>query len=83
MGDGKTIFRASACPFWSREAFDQTNARLWRRGQEHPVTVHVVIADGTVDTLVMARLEHKGGNHAVFIAHITDAAVCNAAEATI
>lgn len=66
-------------PLWSREAFDQVNARLWRRGQRHPVSVHIVIAVDTVDGLVMDRLDAKGGNHGDFIAHIDSWASCAAA----
>ncbi len=44
---------------WSRELFDQTNARLHRKGQENPVIVHSILCKGTVDEVVAESLRHK------------------------
>lgn len=44
---------------WSLELYQQTNARLWRQGQEQTVTIHHIITKGTVDEDVMAALEQK------------------------
>lgn len=46
-------------PCWSLELYQQTNARLDRQGQEHPVTIHHILTTGTVDTQVMRALERK------------------------
>ena len=44
---------------WSLELYQQTNARLWRQGQEEIVTIHHIICRDTVDEDVMAALEAK------------------------
>ncbi len=44
---------------WSLELYQQTNARLWRQGQEQTVTVHHIITKDTVDVDVLAALESK------------------------
>lgn len=44
---------------WSLELYQQTNARLWRQGQEHPVIIHHLIAKDTIDKRVMQALKNK------------------------
>lgn len=44
---------------WSLEKYQQANARLWRRGQEHTVIIHHLIAKGTIDETVLKVLEGK------------------------
>ena len=44
---------------WSLEMYQQTNARLWRQGQENVVTAHHIICRDTVDEDVMKALEQK------------------------
>lgn len=44
---------------WSLELYQQANARLHRQGQQHPVIVHHLIAEGTIDEQVMKVLEGK------------------------
>ena len=44
---------------WSLDLYDQTNARLWRQGQDHPVMVHRLITRDTADEIVQLRLESK------------------------
>ena len=44
---------------WSLEMYQQTNARLWRQGQEEVVTIHHIVCRDTVDEDVMDALEHK------------------------
>ncbi len=44
---------------WSLELYQQTNARLWRQGQEQTVTVHHIITKDTVDENVLAALASK------------------------
>ena len=44
---------------WSLELYQQTNARLWRQGQEDTVVIHHIIAKGTIDEQIMAALKRK------------------------
>lgn len=44
---------------WSLELYQQTNARLWRQGQQEVVTIHHIITEDTVDENVMKALESK------------------------
>ena len=44
---------------WSLELYQQTNARLWRQGQTHVVTIHHIITKNTVDEDVVTALEQK------------------------
>lgn len=44
---------------WSLELYQQTNARLWRQGQEHTVVIHHIIAENTIDEKIMAALRIK------------------------
>ncbi len=44
---------------WSLELYQQTNARLWRQGQENPVVIHHLIAKDTIDKRVMQALKNK------------------------
>ncbi len=44
---------------WSLELYQQTNARLWRQGQEQTVTVHHIITKDTVDEDVLSALASK------------------------
>lgn len=44
---------------WSLEEYAQSNARLARQGQTHPVVVHQLITPGTVDEAILARLEER------------------------
>lgn len=44
---------------WSLELYQQTNARLWRQGQNDTVVIHHIIAKETIDEDVMAALRKK------------------------
>lgn len=44
---------------WSLEAYIQTNARIARQGQKHPVMIHRILTDGTVDGKILRALESK------------------------
>ena len=44
---------------WSLEMYQQTNARLWRQGQEELVTAHHIVCMDTVDEDVLKALEQK------------------------
>ncbi|WP_028520178.1 SNF2-related protein [Ruminococcus flavefaciens] len=45
---------------WSLELYQQTNARLWRQGQNaDTVVIHHLVATGTIDEDIMDALESK------------------------
>lgn len=44
---------------WSLELYQQTNARLWRQGQNDTVVIHHIIAKDTIDEDVMNALQIK------------------------
>ena len=44
---------------WSLELYQQTNARLWRQGQNDTVVIHHIVAKDTIDEDVMAALRKK------------------------
>lgn len=44
---------------WSLELYQQTNARLWRQGQQRTVVIHHIIAKDTIDEDVMKALRKK------------------------
>jgi len=44
---------------WSLELYQQTNARLWRQGQNNTVVIHHIIAKDTIDENVMKALKKK------------------------
>jgi len=45
---------------WSLELYQQTNARLWRQGQEsETVVIHHIITKGTIDERVIKALSEK------------------------
>lgn len=46
-------------PTWDLELWQQANGRLQRQGQPDPVVIHVLVAEGTVDESMMARLDTK------------------------
>ena len=57
---------------WSLELYQQANARLYRQGQQKPVIVHHLIAEGTVDEQVMRALKHKDTSQASLLAALKD-----------
>lgn len=58
LQDGGHIIVWYSLP-WSLELFMQANARLYRQGQQKPVVIDYLIADGTVDEQVLNSLKHK------------------------
>lgn len=44
---------------WSLELYQQTNARLWRQGQQDTVVIHHIITDDSVDGRVLKALQSK------------------------
>ena len=53
---------------WSLELYQQTNARLWRQGQQaETVVIHHIITRGTIDEQIMAALKEKDKTQAALI----------------
>ena len=52
---------------WSLELYQQTNARLWRQGQNDTVVIHHIIAKDTIDEDVMLALKLKDRTQASLI----------------
>lgn len=44
---------------WSLELYQQTNARLYRQGQDNTVVIHHILTKGTIDEDVMKALKAK------------------------
>ena len=55
---------------WSLELYQQTNKRLHRQGQRDTVVIHHIVADGTIDELVLAALHRKDKTQAALIAAV-------------
>ena len=58
QGGGRTIVWYS--PTWSRELYDQFNARVARKGQDKPPLVYRIICSNTVDEAVVETLRERG-----------------------
>lgn len=53
---------------WSLELYQQTNARLWRQGQQaETVVIHHIITKDTIDEQIMDALERKDRTQAALI----------------
>ena len=61
-------------PTWSLELYEQTNARLNRQGQTHPVSIIHIIAADTIDERIVEALEAK---------HHTQSALIDAVKAEL
>jgi SNF2 family DNA or RNA helicase len=55
---------------WSLEEYQQTNKRLARNGQQHPVVIHHLLSPGTVDYTVLQALRTKDNIQAALMAHL-------------
>ena len=55
---------------WSLELYQQANARLYRQGQDKPVIVHHLVAEGPIDTQVMAALSNKDAGQEALLAAV-------------
>lgn len=63
-GHGLNLQQGGSCLIWfgltwSLELYQQTNARLYRQGQNDTVVIHHIITEGTIDEDVMAALKKK------------------------
>ena len=53
---------------WSLELYQQTNARLWRQGQQaETVVIHHIITRGTIDEQIVAALKQKDKTQAALV----------------
>lgn len=59
MQDGGRVIVWFTLP-WSRELYDQTNARLARRGQDEIPLVYHLLCSGTIEDVVASTLQEKG-----------------------
>ena len=60
---------------WSLELYQQTNARLWRQGQQaDTVVIHHIVCEGTIDEQILSALERKD---------MTQTALMNAVKAQL
>lgn len=59
-------------PTWSRELYDQFNARLARMGQEQVPVVYRLICTGTADEAVIEALHEKGEGQASMLSVLTN-----------
>jgi len=60
---------------WSLELYQQTNARLWRQGQQaNAVVIHHIVTENTIDEQILSALKQK---------NMTQAALMNAVKAQL
>lgn len=65
---GHTIIWASLP--WSLEEYQQANKRLARQGQQHPVVIHQLLAENTVDRAVLQALDGKHSVQQALLNHL-------------
>jgi hypothetical protein len=57
--------------YWSRDLWNQTNGRLWRRGQRESVTAWVLFAVDGMDPIIYDAVQDKERFDALFFEHLT------------
>jgi hypothetical protein len=57
---------------WSLELYQQANARLHRQGQRHPVVIHHLLAEDTMDESVLRALRLKGDGQSALLEAVKD-----------
>ena len=57
-------------PTWDLEEWEQGNKRLHRSGQKHPVVIHVILADGTVNMITRQSNHDKAHVQDALLAHL-------------
>ena len=60
-------------PVWSRDAYEQAIGRVWRQGQEKPVSVTTLVCNDTLDDVVLARVDGRGEWMKLFKQHLMGA----------
>jgi superfamily II DNA or RNA helicase len=58
QGGGRTVVWYS--PTWSRELYDQFNARVARKGQSQQPLIYRILASGTIDEAIVETLRERG-----------------------
>jgi hypothetical protein len=58
QGGGRTVVWYS--PTWSRELYDQFNARVARKGQSQQPLIYRILAKGTIDEAIVETLRERG-----------------------
>ncbi|NMW64454.1 DEAD/DEAH box helicase [Mobiluncus mulieris] len=62
---------------WNLELYQQTNARLYRQGQQYPVVVTRLVARNTIDQRVVKALETKKTTQNNLITNLREEIGCN------
>lgn len=62
LQDGGHIVVWFSLPNYNLGLYQQSNARIFRQGQTKPVIIHHIVTTGTVDTLMLQRLDEKAVN---------------------
>ena len=57
-------------PCWSADQHDQVIGRLWRRGQAKTVRRYILACEGTVDEVILDRLQSKQENEGDLMKHL-------------
>lgn len=55
---------------WALEEWLQSNGRLARQGQQHPVVIHTLVAPGTIDSSIASALIDKTSVEDALLAHL-------------
>ncbi len=67
---GRTVIWFSPC--WSRELYDQANARVFRKGQEQQVRIYRILCSETMDEIVVESLHQKGEGQSAMMQILTN-----------
>lgn len=57
-------------PTWDLEEWEQGNKRLYRSGQKHPVVIHTILADGTINMITRQSNTDKAATQDALLAHL-------------
>lgn len=57
---------------WNLEDYEQFIRRVWRQGQKHKVIVHHIVAEKTVDEVIMKTLKQKDRNQQRLLGALKD-----------
>lgn len=70
QGGGRTVIWFS--PTWSRELYDQLNARVARKGQKEETRIYRIICTGTIDEAVIETLRERGQGQDTMMSVLTN-----------
>lgn len=57
-------------PTWDLEEWEQGNKRLHRSGQQNPVVIHTILADGTINMITRQSNHDKAHTQDALLAHL-------------